>query len=233
MSKTIKIFTFLIIVLLIFNKQIISQTLLYAFSKWVDREVLVDKFEINYSKNLVIINGVKIINPEEFYYDNFIESEKVTLRYNFKSLLSNLIIIDNFTVENPKFFLEIIKKLSSELSPNKKQEMYEDNIGAVKKIIKSVPRKIWPPKKKDTNFLILEIKMNGAKAFIKTPLLSKSTNINLSDIHFFRVGNGGENYLHHKIALKEIASEVIEKIPDLKVKKELKKIYNYKNLYTY
>ena len=126
MSKTIKIFIFLIIVLLIFNKQIISQTLLYAFSKWVDREVLVDKFEINYSKNVVIINGVKIINPEEFYYDNFIESEKVTLRYNFKSLLSNLIIIDNLTVENPKFFLEIIKKPSTELSPNKKQEMYEE-----------------------------------------------------------------------------------------------------------
>ena len=233
MSKTIKIFIFLIIVLLIFNKQIISQTLLYAFSKWADREVLVDKFEINYSKNLVIINGVKIINPEEFYYDNFIESEKVTLRYNFKSLLSNLIIIDNLTVENPKFFLEIIKKSSTELSPNKEQEIYEDNIGAVKKIIKSEPRKIWPKKKKDTNFLILEVKMNGAKAFIKTPLLPKSTNINLSDIHFFRVGNGGENYLHHKIALKEIASQVVEKIPDLKAKKELKKIYNYKNLYTY
>ena len=75
--------------------------------------------------------------------------------------------------------------------------------------------------------------MNGAKAFVKMPFLPKSTNISLSDIHFFRVGNGGENYLHHKIALKEIASEVIEKIPDLKVKKELKKIYNYKNLYTY
>ena len=56
--------------------------------------------------------------------------------------------IDNLTVENPKFFLEIIKKPSTELSPNKKQEIYEDNIGAVKKIIKSEPRKIWPKKKR-------------------------------------------------------------------------------------
>ena len=48
---------------------------MYAFSKWVDREVLVDKFEINYSKNLVIINGVKIIN-------DFYTPEKVNQKFD-------------------------------------------------------------------------------------------------------------------------------------------------------
>ena len=62
MSKAIKIFIFFIVVLLVFNKQIISHTLLYGFSKWIDREIAVDKFRINYKQNLIIINGAKIKN---------------------------------------------------------------------------------------------------------------------------------------------------------------------------
>ena len=65
MSKVIKIFIFFIVVLLVFNKQIIKHTLLYAFSKWVDREITVEKFEINYNQGSMIINNAKIIlkNP--------------------------------------------------------------------------------------------------------------------------------------------------------------------------
>ena len=87
MSKVINIFIFFIVVLLVLNKQIISHVLLYGFSKWVDREIVVDKFQINYKKSLIIINGAKIKNLDEFYYDNLVEIQKVILRYNFKSLL--------------------------------------------------------------------------------------------------------------------------------------------------
>ena len=166
MLKVIKIFIFFIIVLFVFNKQIISHASLYFFSKWIDREITVNKIQINYNKNLIIISDAKIKNPNGFYYKNFIEFEKIILNYNLKSLFSNLIIINNLTLENPKFFFEITEKSSAELSPNKTQKIYDDNIGAAKKIITSQPRKIWPKKDKDTNFLILKIKINGAKAFI-------------------------------------------------------------------
>ena len=165
---------------------------------------------------------------DKFYYDNFIESGKVTLSYNFKSLFSDLIIINNLTVENPKFFIEVVRKSSIEISPYKTQEMYNDNIGEVKKIVKTTPSKIWPKKDRDINFLILKVKINGAKAFIKTFLSPTITKVNLSDVYFSKVGNGWQmgSYIHHKVALKKIYYDVLAKISDLELKNFLKKLYN-------
>ena len=232
MLKASKIFIFILVVLLVFNKKIISHTLLYAFSIWVDRDVAVDKFQINYKENTIIINGAKIKNANEFYYDNFVESEKVILSYNFKSLFSHLIIINNLTVENPKFYLEFVEEPSMELSPYKIQEMYDDNIGGVKKIVKSRPKKVWPKKDKDINFVILKVKINEAKAFIKTPFSPVPTKIDLSNIYSSRIGNGGEegNYIHHKTFLKTVLIDMIAKIPDLRLRSFLEKIYNYESL---
>ena len=233
MSKVIKIFIFFIVILLVLNKQIISHVLLYGFSKWIDREIAVDKFRINYKQNLIIINGAKIKNLNEFYYDNIVESEEIILNYNFKSLFSNLIIINSLIIKNPIFFLEFIEKSTTEFSPYKIQEMYDDNIGGVKKIIKSKPYKIWPTKDKDINFLILKVKINGAKVLIKTFFSPTPTNIDLSNIYHSRVGNGadGGEYLHHKSFLKNTMVNMIATISDLKLKNFLEKIYNYENLY--
>jgi len=232
MLKVGKIFIFFIVILLVFTKQIISYSSLYFFSKWIDREVTADEFQINYKEGLIMINDIKIKNPNKFYYNNFVELEKVILNYNFKSLFSNLIIINNLIVENPKFFIEVSEKPSVELSPFKVQQMYDDNVGGVKKIIKTEPSKIWPTKDKDINFLILDIKINGAKAFIKTSFTPNHAKINLSNIHFTRIGNGGDegNYIHHKDALKLIFYNLIAKIPNLELKNFLKEIYSYKTL---
>ena len=69
MIKAIKIFIFFIILLVVFSKQIISHTSLYFFSKLIDREIVVDEFQINYRQNSIFINNFKIMNPKEFYYD--------------------------------------------------------------------------------------------------------------------------------------------------------------------
>ena len=100
MSKTIKIFIFLIVVVLVFNKQIISYALIYAFSKWTHHEITLDKLQINYIQSLIIINGLRIKNPNKFYYDNIFESEKITLGYNPQSLLTNLITYNNLNLIN-------------------------------------------------------------------------------------------------------------------------------------
>ena len=218
-----------------FNKQIISHTSLYFLEKWADREIEVEEFKINYSQNSITISNVEIKNSNEFYYDNFVEINKIIINYNPKSFFSDLIVINNLVIENPKFFLEIVEKQSSELSPFKVQNMYEDNVGAVSKIVKTKHHKLWNKKDKDVNYLILNVKMNDAKAFIKTSFSSTPAEIDLSNIYFSRIGNGddGKGYLHHKIALKSIYYDMIPQIPDLKLQKFLKKIYNYKNLYMY
>ena len=229
MLKVSKIFIFFIVILLVFTKQIISYSSLYFFSKWIDRKIVVDKFQINYKEGSIIINDIKIKNSNEFYYNNFLESEKIILSYNFKSLFSNLIIINHLIVEKPKFFLELIEKPSIELSPFNTQKMYDDNVGGINKIVKTKPNKIWPTKDTDTNFLILDVKINEAQVFIKTSFHTNPTKINLSNIHYTRIGNGGEggNYIHHKDALKLIYYDLIAKIPDLELKNFLKKIYNF------
>ena len=217
MSKTIKIFILLIVVVLVFNKQIISYALIYGFSKWTRHEITLDKLQINYIQSLITINGLRIKSPNEFYYDNIFESEKITLSYNPQSLLTNLITYNNLIIENPKFFVELIEE-----SP----KVYDDNISVAKKYIKNTPDKIWPDKdkKKDINFLILKTEITGAKVSIKTSHLTTPTKIDLSDMYFNKIGNE-KGYQHYKDVFKLIFFDMYARISDPKLKKLLKKTY--------
>ena len=84
--------------------------MLYGVSKWTRHEITLDKLQINYNQSLITINGLKIKNPNEFYYDNIFESEKIILSYNPQSLLTSLITYNNLIIENPKFFVELIEE---------------------------------------------------------------------------------------------------------------------------
>ena len=229
MSKAIKIFILLIVVALVFNKQLITYYYSYKFSKWIERQFVVDQFYIDYP-NSIVVSGIKIKNSNPFYYEYILESEKIALNFDLKSLLfSNLIIINNLIVENPKFFLEIVE--INENSPKNEGSSitpitYDDNIGLAKKITENTPDKIWPDKKKDINFLILKTKISGAKAFIKISSLPIPTEIDLSDMYFNKIGNE-KNYQHYKDVLKFILFDIIASTSDFELKKLLKKVYNY------
>ena len=229
MSKAIKIFILLIVVALVFNKQLITYYYSYKFSKWIERQFVVDKFYIDYP-NSIVVSGIKIKNSNPFYYEYIFESEKIVLNFDLKSLLfSNLIIINNLIVENPKFFLEIVE-INKNSSKNEGSSItpitYGDNIGLAKKIAENTPDKIWPDKKKDINFLILKTKISGAKAFIKISSLTTPTKIKLSDMYFNNIGNE-KNYQHYKEVLRLILFDTIASTTDFELKKLLKKIYNY------
>ena len=229
MSKAIKIFILLIVVALVFNKQLITYYYSYKFSKWIERQFVVDKFYIDYP-NSIVVSGIKIKNSNPFYYEYILESEKIALNFDLKSLLfSNLIIINNLIVENPKFFLEIVE-INENSSKNEGSSItpitYGDNIGLAKKIAENTPDKIWPDKKKDINFLILKTKISGAKTFIKISSLTTPTKIKLSDMYFNKIGNE-KNYQHYKDVLKFILFDIIASTSDFELKKLLKKVYNY------
>ena len=229
MSKAIKIFILLIVVALVFNKQLITYYYSYKFSKWIERQFVVDKFYIDYP-NSIVVSGIKIKNSNPFYYEYILESEKIALNFDLKSLLfSNLIIINNLIVENPKFFLEIVE-INKNSSKNEDSSItpitYDDNIGLAKKIAENTRDKIWPDKKRDINFLILKTKIIGAKTFIKTSSLPIPTEIDLSDMYFNKIGNE-KNYQHYKDVLKFILFDIIASTSDFELKKLLKKVYNY------
>ena len=75
MSKIFKIILTLILILIIFNKPIITFYYTNKFSKWVDREVTYKDIKIDYPKSLIIFD-LKILNEEKFKNDYLFKSKK-------------------------------------------------------------------------------------------------------------------------------------------------------------
>ena len=225
MLRAIKIFLLLLIVLLIFKKKLITYYYTYKLSKWVERPVIFDKFNIDYPNSIEVTENKKK-NSDKFYNKNIFESDKIVLVFNLKSLLfSDLIIINNLDIENPRFFLDIVQKNKNPLKNDKTLLIYEDNIGLAKKINENTPDKIWPKKKKDINFLILNTSITGGRAIIKVSSIIKPTKIKLSDMIFRKVSNE-ESYQHYKEVLKLIFFDIIARTNNIEMKKILKNIYN-------
>ena len=226
MLKVIKFFFLLFVLILIFNKQLISYYFSYKFSKWTERELVFDKFDIDYP-NKIEISGIKLKNSKNLFYDNIFESDKVTLIFDLNSFFfSNLIIVQNLTIENPRFFLDIFEKNKAKLDNTNSSKIYEDNIGLAKKINENSPDKIWPKKRRDINFLILKAEITGAKAFIKVSTLPIPSEVKLSNMQFNKIGNE-KNYQHYKDVLRIILFDIMASTSELELKKILKTIYKY------
>ena len=225
MKKFIVIFILLIFTIIVFNKQLISKYYSYKFSKWVERKVVFDRFEIKYP-NLVSVTGIKILNSNSTYYKNVFEAQKIDINFNLKSLLfGELIVINDLRIKRPKIFLEIIEKNPKlDKSIENTKITYDDNIGIAKKITENLPDKIWPEKKKDINFVILKSNISEGRAFIKVSSIENSFEIIMSDMRFSKFGNKKE-YQHYKNILKIMLFDIVASAKDFRLKKLLKKIY--------
>ena len=227
-KKIIIIIISILIVIFIFtkfNKDIISGYILNKLSKWTERTVTSESVEIDYAKGKINFNGLEILNKPNFNDKNIFEAKKLTVEIEFSSLLSDLVKINKFTLNEPKFFLEI-KDMTE------KRETTKDNIGLLEKIIEQPPPKIYPPKKKDKNFIILNSSIKNSKVFIRYPNSSKILSVNLSDMSFQNTGNADfkqiKNSLHYKDVLRIIMGDVYFRIPDMKLRKFLKEKYKIK-----
>tara|TARA_B100000795_G_C22639296_1_gene375798 strand:- start:23 stop:712 length:690 start_codon:yes stop_codon:yes gene_type:complete len=227
MRKLTVIFILLIFTIIVFNKQLISKYYSYKFSKWVERKVTFDNFEIKYP-NSVSVTGIKILNSNSNsnYYENIFEAQKIDINFNLKSLLfDELIVINDLGIERPKIFLEIIEKNPKlDKSVENRKITYEDNIGIAKKIYENLPDKIWPEKKRDINFVILKSNISEGRTFIKVSSIEKSFEILMSDMEFFTFGNKKEHQ-HYKNILKIIFFDIIASTKDFRLKRLLIEIY--------
>ena len=229
MNKKIIVITISILLVIFifikFNKDIISGYILSKLSKWTERTVTSKSVEIDYSKGKVNFNGLEILNKPNFYDKNIFEAKKLTIEIEFSSLFSDLVKINKFILNEPKFFFEI-KDMAE------KRETTIDNIGLVEKIIKQPPPKIYPPKKKDKNFIILSSSIKNSKAFIRYPNSSEILIINLSDMSFQNTGNADSKQIkhshHYKDVLRIIMGDIYFRIPDIKLRKFLKEKYKIK-----
>ena len=229
MNKKIVVTTISILIVISifikFTKNIISDFILTKLSKWTELPVRSESVEIEYSKGKINFNGLEILNKSNFNDKNIFEAKKLTIEIEFSSLFSDLVKINQFILNEPKFFFEI-KDMSE------KKETTIDNIGLVEKIIQQPPPKIYPPKKKDKNFIILNSSIKDSKAFIRYPNSSDILTVNLSDMSFQNTGNANSKQVkqsqHYKDVLKIIMGDIYFRIPDIRLRKFLKEKYKIK-----
>jgi hypothetical protein len=211
-----------------FNKDIISVYILSKLSKWTERTVTSKSVEIDYSKGKVNFNGLEMLNKPDFSDKNIFEAKELTIEIQFSSLFTDLVKINKFILNEPKFFFEI-KDMTKK---QEKKETTKDNIGLVEKIIEQPPPKIYPPKKKDKNFIILNSSIKNSKVFIRYPNSSEILTLNLSDMSFQNTGNADFKQIkyshHYKDVLRIIMGDIYLRIPDMKLRKFLKEKYKIK-----
>ena len=220
--------TSIIIIVTLSNQKIFKLYFLHKFSKWVEKEVLLEDFQFIYP-NTILIKNLEIKNSNTFYYDLIFKSEKISINLDFKSfLVGDLRIITNLIIEKPRFYLEVTqKKLNSkDQKGNKTQIIFEDNIGIAKKISQDLPDKIWPTKEKDINFIILKSKISDGIAYVKISSIKDESVIKLSNFEFTKIGNQ-KGYQHYKDVLKIMLFDVFGRETDIKKKRILKKIYKF------
>jgi len=212
------IITFVIILpLIIFNKNIISQLIIFTTSKLTDRNISIETIDIDYLKKKIILNSVKVESTKKIYYKNIFEAEKIEIEYDFKSLFTDLVIINHLIFYNSKIFLDI---------DIKDKVISDDNFEEVKKQEEGYKSKIYPPKKKDKNFLILKFQTYDSQGFIKPSNKSNEIEINLSDMSFYKIGNKND-LQHYKDVFKIILGDIFFKIPDTNLKNLIKKTYEF------
>jgi len=212
------IITFVIILpLLIFNKTIISQLIIFATSKLIDRNISIETVDIDYLKKQIILNSVEVESTNKIYYKNIFEVDKIKIKYNFISLFSDMITIDHLTFYNSKIFLDI--DVNDDVISN-------DNFEEVMKQAESYKPKIYPIKKRDINFLILKFQTYDSQGFIKPSNKLNEIEINLSDMSFNKIGNKND-VQHYKDVFKIILGDIFMKIPDINLKNLIKKTYKF------
>jgi len=212
------IITFAIILpLLIFNKTIISQLIIFATSKLTDRNISIETIDIDYLKKQIILNSVEVDSTNKIYYKNIFEADKIKIKYDFTSLFSDMIIIDHLTFYNSKIFLDV--DINDDVISN-------DNFEEMMKQTVNYKPKIYPIKNKDINFLILKFQTYDTQGFIKSSNKSSEIKINLSNMSFNKIGNE-KNFQHYKDVFRIILGDIFLKIPDINLQKLIKKTYKF------
>ena len=222
MKKKLIILLTLILLLLILNNKIFLERLIEnRLSNFTEHRVKLDLVKINLFSGALEFEEIKIENKKNFFNENIFEAKKIIVKLDPKTYLSNLVIIEKLSLHKPKFFFEI-KNISKK---NKKK----DNLEILEKLSSETPPKIYPKKTTDKNFLITQLKIDNAVAYIHHKSSKENLPILLSAMSFVNVGNSGNNQIkfqHYKDIMALILNDIFFRIPDENLRNLIKKNYN-------
>jgi len=213
-------FLILLIFIFLFDNKILSYFFSEKISNWTEYNSKINISKVNYFKGELEIDKIKIKNNKNIESEVF-DANLIFIDFDFQSLFSNLIIINQVIIIDPVFYFDI-KTQNNNTKLNKRNII--DNIN-----ITDNSKKIYPSKKRDKNFLISNLSIKNSKAKIKYKRYIKELNINLSNITFSNVGNAGKekdnNFQHYKDVFKFILSDIFFKIPNYELRELIKKNY--------
>ena len=223
MKKVTYFFLIIIIFVFSFDIKILNYIFSKKFSNWTEHNSIIKISRFNYLKGEIEINEIKIRNNKNFESKIF-DANLIIINFDFKSLFSNLVIINSVVIIDPILYFEI-KDNNLELNENN----ISDNLNIIKKLDKNSSPKVYPPKKKDKNFLISNLLIKNSKVIIKHSKNTQDLHIDLSEINLKNVGNAGKekdnNFQHYKDAMKLILSDIFLRIPDYNLRNLIKKNY--------
>ena len=211
--KKILLFSIILILILICNKLIISRLILLSFEKWINKEIIVEDFDIFYKKGEVSLNNIVVTDQKE----DIFTAKRIILNFKQDSLFTKLIIIKKIKVQEPTLNLKF--DILSE-----KGELINDNLGVSKSIKQKKNPKIYPKKIVDINFLVENSNFEEFTVNIKRLDNNFEESITLSNMRFTKFGNE-LGYQHYKDIFKIILLDFVMRISDQDLRKMIKKYY--------
>ena len=221
-NKLIIIFSFILIIFFFTNKIFIERLIEKKFSEILERKVNLELIKYNLFSGRIELREIKVENKKNFFNPKIFEAEKIIIKMNTQTYFKNLVIIKNVKIFEPKIFFEI-KNIEQK---NKKK--IQDNLEIIKGQLSDKKPKIYPKKDKDKNFLINNLKIDDAIAFVNYDKNRKNLEIPLSSMIFKNIGNSGSEeikFQHYKDIMKLIMSDIYLRIPDENLKNLIKKNY--------
>ena len=204
--------------ILLANKIILSKLIIFSLEKWINKDIIINDFNIIYKKRKVSLNNI-IISDKDDSSKKIFQVEKIDIILKPSSLLSTLIIIEKVEIQKP------ILNLDFTISSDNKN-LIKDNLGISKKFNKKENPKIYPKKLIDINFLVLDLSFENFKIDIKRSDTNNTSSIILSDMKLREFGNE-LGYQHYKDIFKIILIDLVMRIPDQELRKIIKKHYNF------
>jgi len=221
-----------------FADKIAKNILEKELSLVAERKVKIQDLKINFLNESVVLNNITVANNNNFP-GNLIKLDQINIDINLKSLLDETVEIKSVNVKGLNFEYIVLTK-NGKIIDNLSlinQAIKKNNITANLNNKNKEPKKEYPKKKDDKNFIIKKLNISNSNVKVISQDLNINTQTKLSDMEFLNVGNS-KDANHFKDVFAMILTNVISKVQNdvltqkikQKFEKKLKDIINEKIL---
>jgi len=221
-----------------FADKIAKNILEKELSLVAERKVKIQDLKINFLNESAVLNDITVANNNNFP-GNLIKLDQINIDINLKSLLDETVEIKSVNVKGLNFEYIVLTK-NGKIIDNLSlinQAIKKNNITANLNNKNKEPKKEYPKKKDDKNFIIKKLNISNSNVKVISQDLDIDTKTKLSDMEFLNVGNS-KDANHFKDVFAMILTNVISKVQNdvltqkikQKFEKKLKDIINEKIL---